>query len=54
MLSTMHTMNTVFFIMIFEIVISRRFRAVSSGDCDLTMDYLNHEAAVSTTMPSAE
>ena len=40
------TMNTVLFIMIFEIAISRRFQAVSAGDRDLTMDYLNHTCGV--------
>ena len=43
---TMNTMNTVLFIMIFEIAISRRFQAVSAGDRDLTMDYLNHTCGV--------
>ena len=46
MVFTMNTMNTVLFIMIFEIVISCRFQAVSSGDRDLTMDYLNHTCGV--------
>ena len=46
MVFTMNTMNTVLFIMIFEIVISRRFQVVSAGDRDPTMDYLNHTCGV--------
>ena len=46
MLFSMHTMNIVLFVMIFEIAISRRFQAVSAGDRDLTMDYLNHTCGV--------
>ena len=42
----MNTMNIVLFIMIFEIVISRRFQAVSAGDRDPTIDYLNHTCGV--------
>ena len=40
------TTNTVLFIMIFEIAISWRFQAVSAGDRDPTMDYLNHTCGV--------